>query len=196
MAIRAIIFDCFGVLILRGRTALFHDYPKLSSDIHDLELQSDYGYISRHEFNESIGSLVGLSSSEVDKRYWSGNVRNEPVFEVVREVRGEGKYKTGLLTNVGRDWLGDVLPAHERQALFDSEIISGDVGMIKPAREIYELSALRLGVLPSECVMIDDVESNVDGARGAGMQGIVFVSVDQLRADLAILNEDSNARAT
>jgi len=41
MAIKAIVFDCFGVLVMSGRTALYHDFPALKDQIHDNERQSD-----------------------------------------------------------------------------------------------------------------------------------------------------------
>jgi len=185
--IRAIIFDCFGVLVVSRRAALFEDFPTLTTEIHDLELRSDYGYISRVEFNQAVGELIQLDPDEVDKRYWSGSTRNESALAFIRELRSGGAYKTGLLTNVGKDWLEDFLPAVERTELFDAEVISSEVGMLKPQPEIYELVAEQLGCEPSECVMIDDLPPNVEGAIRVGMQGIVFVSTEQLQRDLGEL---------
>lgn len=196
MAIKAIIFDCFGVLVIPGKAALLQDYPQLTSEIHDLQIQSDYGYISRYEYNQSISILTGLSVSEFAKKYWSANVRNEAAINLAHQLHGAGQYKIGLLSNIGREWLGDVLPTTERAGLFDGEVLSGEVGMIKPACEIYELTAVRLGVLPSECIMIDDIRENIDGAELAGMAGIIFVSLDQLKSDLSTLLEQDNARTT
>ncbi len=194
MVIKAIIFDCFGVLVINRRTAMFQDYPQLQKEFHDIDLQDNYGYISRDEYNQAIGMLIGLTAHEVEEKYWDGATRNEIAIDFARQLHSGGQYKVGLLSNVGRGWLDDFFKPAERHGIFDAEVLSGEVGMIKPAREIYELTAERLGVLPSECVMVDDVVENIDGAERAGMAGIVFVSIDQLKSDLSALLGQDNAR--
>jgi len=64
----------------------------------------------------------------------------------VKELKKSGEYKIGLLSNIGRDWLKDVLPTEERRVLFDAEVLSSDVNMVKPSLEIFEIAAQRLGV--------------------------------------------------
>jgi haloacid dehalogenase superfamily, subfamily IA, variant 3 with third motif having DD or ED/haloacid dehalogenase superfamily, subfamily IA, variant 1 with third motif having Dx(3-4)D or Dx(3-4)E len=193
MVIEAIIFDCFGVLITPGRTILHQDYPQFDKEIYNLDYQSDYGIISQQEFNKSIAEITGLTPREVESRYWDINVHNEPIFAWIRELKLSGKYRIGLLSNVGHGWLKDLLPETERKDLFDTVILSSDVGIIKPDTRIFELMANRLGVLPYECVMIDDTPSNIDGARHADMQGIVFKSIHQAQAEFKRLLESSNA---
>jgi HAD superfamily hydrolase (TIGR01509 family) len=51
-------------------------------------------------------------------------------------------------------------------------VISGEVGMHKPERQIYELTVEKLGVEPSECVFIDDLRENCEGAEAIGMTAI------------------------
>lgn len=186
MAIKAVIFDCFGVLVLSGRGALYHDYPHLKEEIYNLERQADYGMISRQEFNQAVAQMTDLSPQAVEERYWSSSVRNEPAIEWVRELKQSGVYKVGLLSNIGRGWLEDFISVDQRKELFDAEVLSGDVGVVKPAAEIFELAALRLGVAPFECVMIDDILANIDGAERVGMQGVLFGTTTQARAELEI----------
>ena len=173
--------------MINRRTAMFQDYPQLQKEFRDIDLQDNYGYISRDEYNHAIGLLIGLTAHEVEEKYWDGATRNEIAIDFARQLHSDGQYKIGLLSNVGRGWLDDFFKPAERHSIFDREVISGEVGMIKPSREIYELMASRLAVLPSECVMIDDVRENIDGAEYAGMQGIVFESINQLETDLSLL---------
>ncbi|MTD58038.1 HAD-IA family hydrolase [Amycolatopsis sp. RM579] len=49
-------------------------------------------------------------------------------------------------------------------------LFSGDVGVAKPDPEIFKLLLERLDVPADECVFFDDRESNVEGARAAGLQ--------------------------
>ena len=43
--------------------------------------------------------------------------------------------------------------------------------------ERYELN-------PEECLFIDDLKENIEGARATGMDGIVFESIEQLQSEL------------
>jgi HAD superfamily hydrolase (TIGR01509 family) len=183
MVIKAIIFDCFGVLVMARRVKLYQDYPQFKTQIDDLGYQSDYGMTSRQQFDDSIAELVGLTPEEVEARYWATNVRNEAAIAWVRELKSSGQYKIGMLSNIGRGFINDSLPMTEQTSLFDEVVLSCDVGMIKPDPRIFELAAERLGVAPYECIMIDDLPSNIDGAERAGMQGVVFGSINQAQAD-------------
>lgn len=184
MAIKAIIFDCFGVLVMSGKEAVDHDYPQFATELHDLTLRSDYGYISRADFDKELSELTGIPLEGIEAHYWAKNVRSESVFAWVRELKRAGEYKVGLLTNIGREWLDDFLPVGERAELFDAEVLSGQVGITKPDQRIYEMIADKLGVESYECVMIDDLLQNVEGAARAGMQTVLFGSLPQAQADL------------
>jgi FMN phosphatase YigB (HAD superfamily) len=117
--------------------------------------------------------------------------RNEAAIELVRSTRG--KYKTALLSNINRQFIQRAFSDRELRELFDEVLLSTEVGVAKPMPEIYDMAALRLGVLPGECIMIDDSEVNVDGARRAGMRGVLFETPQQCRAELAQLLEVGDA---
>jgi putative hydrolase of the HAD superfamily len=76
----------------------------------------------------------------------------------------------------------------ERHAFFrwfDGGIFSGDVRMLKPQREIYELLAARYRLVPSETVFIDDSAPNVAAARELGWYAIHCTAPSALPAQLA-----------
>ena len=70
-------------------------------------------------------------------------------------------------------------------SLFEAVIISAEVGLRKPDPRIFELTARRLGLPLSACLLIDDKARNTAAAQAAGMQVITFVSLEQLRRELA-----------
>jgi len=73
--------------------------------------------------------------------------------------------------------------------LFDDVLCSADVGLAKPDGRVYELAARRLGLAQAECLFVDDLESNVEAARAAGMHAVQFL-IDEghsLEAQLAEL---------
>ncbi|MDM9623643.1 HAD family phosphatase [Rhizobium sp. S96] len=62
--------------------------------------------------------------------------------------------------------------------------VSGDVGLIKPDIAIYETHANSFGLTPAATIFIDDSLPNVEGAKAAGWDAVLFTGADQLRADL------------
>jgi epoxide hydrolase-like predicted phosphatase len=193
MAIKAIIFDCFGVLIMGGRQSLALDFPEQQQALHDLSVRSDYGFIERDEYAQELIKLTGVTPEEFRRKYWSKNVHNEPMFEWVRALKKEGQYKIGLLSNIGIKWLDEFLPEEERRELFDDVVLSYQVGMIKPDQKIFELTAERLGVEPNECVMIDDLLENVEAATAVGMNAIVYDTTTQTKLELERIIDENHA---
>ncbi len=56
---------------------------------------------------------------------------------------------------------------------FATVVISGDVGMTKPASEIFHLACEKAGSKPSECWHIgDDLKADVKGSLAAGMNAV------------------------
>jgi putative hydrolase of the HAD superfamily len=109
------------------------------------------------------------------------------VVECVRRLRGEG-YRVGLITNNVREgsatWRA-LIPVDE---LFDVVVDSSEVGMRKPNPAIFH-HALDLlgGVPPSAAVFLDDTPGNVEGARRAGLAGILVGDPDAAIAELDAL---------
>ena len=70
-------------------------------------------------------------------------------------------------------------------SLLDGCLISHQVHMLKPHKEIYDAFCRKFNVSPEDCVFIDDKAVNIEGARAAGMNGIVFTDADKLKAELS-----------
>ncbi len=68
--------------------------------------------------------------------------------------------------------------------LFDGVVISGDVGIRKPAREIYELGAEEIDLAPSACVFVDDLPFNLVPATELGMATVHHVDAAQTIGEL------------
>jgi putative hydrolase of the HAD superfamily len=110
---------------------------------------------------------------------------NEPMIDLMRELRGSG-YRMALLTNNVREWeplWRSMLPVDE---IFELVVDSGFEGVRKPDREIYDRTVERLGngIEPRDCLFVDDVEVNVDAARALGMTAVHFRDNDQAIAEI------------
>ena len=62
--------------------------------------------------------------------------------------------------------------------------VSWNTGVRKPAPGAYTGGAESLGLLPGECLFVDDRERNCEGARAVGMPAVRFESAGQLRREL------------
>ena len=193
MAIKAIIFDCFGVLVTSARVALKNDYPHLKKQIDNLDHQADYGLISRQQLNAGLAALIGITPDQIESKYWGGSVKVASSLSWLKLLKSSGQYKIGMLSNVGRGFFDNYFTPAEQPELFNAVVLSCDVDMAKPEIGIYQLTADRLGVKLSECVMIDDNYLNIDAAKAAGMQGVWFISTQQAVDDLNTILEAENA---
>ena len=186
--IRAIIFDCFGVLYGGSVEVLAAMAPAgRSQDVYDASNAKDYGYISYQEHLQQVGDIIGKTAAEVDDIIKRRQIANDALIAYARELKAH--YKIGLLSNIG-DHMFERLFGGEAGELFDTVVLSYQEGMIKPDPNIFILTAERLGLLPEECIMIDDREENCDGARRAGMQAILHTSNDITRRRIAEITSE------
>jgi 2-haloacid dehalogenase len=70
---------------------------------------------------------------------------------------------------------------------FDGSVISGQEGVIKPDRKIFEILLDRYALDPSRTVFIDDNPGNIAAAADLGMIALHFTDPRQLRLDLRAL---------
>ena len=71
--------------------------------------------------------------------------------------------------------------------MFDTVVISGEVGMRKPEERIYQPRRRRLDLPPSACVFVDDLRPNVDAAVALGFVGIHHHSYEATATELEVL---------
>jgi FMN phosphatase YigB (HAD superfamily) len=106
----------------------------------------------------------------------------EEIFGLAKRLREKG-CKTSLLSNTEVPAMALFLELH--YDMFDALTFSCVEGVAKPQKEIYDVAARKLRVTPTQCVLIDDRLDFVEGARNAGMKGIVYESPEQMKKELA-----------
>jgi epoxide hydrolase-like predicted phosphatase len=190
--IQALIFDCFGVLYWDDLNRLYNlVHPDQFQALSDMVHACDHGYISNQEFLNQVAELAGISTAAVAAVMHDKHRRNDYMVERVQALKKQ--YKTGMLTNMGSDTLDEIFSQDERAQLFNEVVVSSDVGMIKPSRDIYDLMLERLGVPAEAAVFIDDRPVNIDGAERVGMKTILFTTNQQFEAELASLEKPADA---
>jgi 2-haloacid dehalogenase len=98
------------------------------------------------------------------------------------------------ITNFAADTFQEATKRFAFFAHFKGIVVSGDEKLLKPDPRIYQLLAHRHSLDLADCVFIDDVARNCDGARACGMHAIQFVSPDATRDALAELGIFSSPR--
>ena len=147
---------------------LFREDPRALECVRGLEL----GELTEDDFAERFGELLELEpvrrNGLVERMF--GHIQpDEEMVEALRRARAQG-VRTGLISNsmgAGR---------YDRSVfgeLFDGVVISGDEGMHKPEPAIYELGCERVGLPPAECVFVDDLRENCEGAEAVGMTAVL-----------------------
>ena len=195
--IKAIIFDCFGVLLGNAyKTHLMEVEqvdPGRAKEIRAINHASDMGILTREETAEHISSLFGMDADEFLEEQNQVEIPNAGLLEYIATLKQT--YKIGLLSNISsRERLSIRFLDGQLESHFDTIVASGDEGYVKPQPEIYHIAATRLGVEPTECVFIDDIADFCEGARAVGMQSIQFLNNQQCITDLNTLIDRGEKR--
>ncbi len=147
--------------------------------------------VDRDRFVELFGEEAQALGHEIDGGavldLLKGDIRPEMV-EMIKECKARG-FKVACLTNniasgeagAGLKEMGEVGKVME---LFDEIIESSKVGVRKPEMKFYEIACEQVGVIPSECVFLDDLGVNLRPARAMGMTTIKVVKADAAIAEL------------
>lgn len=183
--IKAVIFDCFGVLATEGwlpfkRRHFSHD-PGLEQEATDLSKQLNAGRIGYDEFIGQVANLARVSYHLVARQI-TGNKANTELFEYIEQSL-KPRYKIGLLSNAGSNKLHEMFS--ERQiALFDEIALSYETGAVKPDRRAYEAIVEKLGIDAGQAVFVDDQIRHCTGAREAGLLAVEYKDFPQMKREL------------
>ena len=144
--------------------------------------QLERGELTVEQFEPKFAAVLGIAdrSEGMVERLFSGVGPDERMVDAVRRARASG-IPTGLISN---SWGRTTYDEQLIDELFDAAVISGDVGMHKPEPEIFELGAEKIGVPPADCVFVDDLRENCEGAEAVGMTAILHRGADSTLPEL------------
>lgn len=134
------------------------------------------GEIEVDEFEPLFGERIGVANTDgLVGRLFGGVGPDERMLEAVRRA-GDAGICTGLISNSWGAGLSYDMSLLDE--LFEAIVISGDVGMHKPEPAIYMLGAERLGLSCADCVFVDDLRENCQGAEEVGMTAVLHRGAD------------------
>ncbi|KQI67473.1 hypothetical protein AN189_15125 [Loktanella sp. 3ANDIMAR09] len=193
MNVDSVVFDIGGVLVdwqphLAWADDLGEDGARAFLDriqFDKLNLACDAGAT----FAQAAAQIADPQDAERLTQYVARYTRTVPskitgTWDILNALK-QANVPVHAITN----WSAETWPrgceAHpELSTAFDTIVVSGEVGVIKPSTEIYTLLCHRADIAPARCVFIDDGLHNCIGARAAGMDAIHFKGPDDLRAQL------------
>ncbi len=147
----------------------------------ELVIGLETGRIEEPEFERELAARLGVAATpSLIDRLFAGSTPDETMREAVRRARVAG-VRTGLLSN---SWGTRRYPRPLLAELFDAVTISGEVGLRKPAPEIYALAAERIGLAPEQCAFVDDLPFNLEPAAALGMATVHHTAAEVTIAEL------------
>jgi epoxide hydrolase-like predicted phosphatase len=123
------------------------------------------GKLTEEQFEPGLAALLEVEPDGLIDGLLAGVGPDVAMIDAVRRAHGAG-VRTVLVSN---SWGVHRYPRELFEEIFDGLVISGEVGMRKPAPAMYELGAEIAGVAPALCVYVDDLPHNLAPAQELGM---------------------------
>lgn len=182
MSIEAIIFDLNGT-VLSDEKIYGSAFLSVLSE-YGIETDTDYPhkggigveenwvlFKNKYDINESVENLARKTQDKYLSKIT--NVKLKPGFLDFVTFLKSKDVKLGLATsNTWQIWEGILNHTPELEGIFDVVTTAEEVGMKKPSPEIFILTADKLIVDPSDCIVVEDSASGIEAAKAAGMRVI------------------------
>jgi HAD superfamily hydrolase (TIGR01509 family) len=135
----------------------------------------DMGVLSFDQVAEELAAYRGVESEFAREMITIAIGKQEtirPTEKLIDELKAAG-YKLYVLSNMSREFI-DFLRKQKVYENFDGDVVSCEVGIVKPMPEIYDLLLKRFDLDPAETIFIDDRKENVDAAAAKGIATFHF----------------------
>ena len=151
----------------------------------DLLVALEKGELSEDDFERQFAALLDVEPAGLIDGLFAGVQPDAAMVDAVRSARAAG-VRTALVSN---SWGVQRYPHDMFSELFDGVVISGEEGIRKPSRRMYELGAERAGAPARSCVFVDDLPFNLTPARELGMRTVHHIDAQRTVEQLEQLFE-------
>lgn len=145
------------------------------------------GTLTAKEAWQMVVTKLGYSNDVFSfvQRFFAGDRVDQRLVRLVRWERAHG-LRVGLLSNAPASLeTQDGRLAHwGMEGLFDAQVFSYQVGVLKPDKKSFEAALHALFATAVESVFIDDMYENIVGAQAANLSALRFTTLPALISDL------------
>lgn len=185
--IKAVVFDFGGVVANEGFQEWIAknigSYKEIESDIAELEKKVNKGDLLASAYDEELAKRSGKTPANVQREVLSGYMMRTDMIDIVLLLK-KNNIKSAILSNFPKAWFDVLRNNFQLDAIFNPILISSEMHLIKPDKEIFEKMLAVISVKPEDVIFVDDKESNVIAADKVGIHGILFTSPEKLKNDL------------
>lgn len=176
-----LIFDCDGTLVDTPPAHLAALQEGLKA--HGLSMEGDWYYprvgLTPDALMDEYETLIGHPAPRKDiyARYavaFQAGLERMQEIPVIAEIARtwHGRVPMAVATNGHRSNVEATLTVTNLLPLFDVIVAAEDVGRAKPAPDVFLEAARRMKIAAAECVVFEDSDEGLAGARAAGMRTI------------------------
>lgn len=197
--VQAAIFDLDGTLI--DSLGIWHkidiDYLKSKNLTVPEDLHTDIGHLSfsqtaeyfkkRFNIEDSIETIMATWNDMAFKLYSTSTPLKEGAKEFLSYLKSKG-IKIGLATSNSTTLLEITLKQNGVYELFDSITTTSEVSNGKDHPDVYLLSAKKMNVHPSNCIVFEDLLVAIKSAKSVGMKTVAIEDRESINDKEAILN--------
>jgi len=154
------------VFAKRGVKFTREDFVKLFGTRNDYIVGSVMG----NELLERDVKMIVNEKEESFRRKAAGSIKLFPGVVRLLNAMKKGIFKLGLVSSAPKENIDFILGELGLEGVFDCVVFGQEVSQSKPSPQIYLLAAERLGVMPGDCLVIEDSPLGIKAAKAAGMK--------------------------
>jgi putative hydrolase of the HAD superfamily len=194
-AVRNVIFDLGGVVLEWNPDAILEGHyadPQTRSAIkaalfqHPDWVQMDRGTLSESEVIERLVQRTGIANDVLAGLMEAVRQSLQPKADtlLLLDELAERQVPLYCLSNMPASTFAYLRERYDFWGVFRGIVISGEIKMMKPEREIFDHLLRRYALSAAETVFVDDHAPNIEAARALGLGTILFRDARQCRAEL------------
>lgn len=182
MNIQNVIFDVGNVLVrwapyeIIGAVLPQFNASDFYQSMSPIWIELNLGRLSEAQAIEHYQKLFDLPQEVLIRLMDELKFHQKPLDGSVQLLNKLQRYPIHLFSIT--DNVKEIMEYHKKNSdfpkYFKDIIVSADIGVLKPAPEIYTHLLTKHGLNASESIFIDDVLSNVEGAIHVGMNAFQF----------------------
>lgn len=194
---KAVIFDMDGVIIDSEpiNTALaIKTIAHFGNSITSEEMEKYAGSTMKVIFSSIKENKHLVATVEEITTYMQASMLRNLAEEDIEPIAGirellitlkEKNIPTAIASSSPKNMIEAVVEKFKLQEYFTYLVSGYEVKHSKPNPEIYLVTAKKLGIAPSDCVVIEDSKNGVNAAKNAGMTCIGFRNLNSGKQDIS-----------